>query len=66
MRAELRLYMNDLLIPLGLFLFIGFFAFAIIHTARQQRKAKAKVFRDFAENNGVHYRENDDGRAQEF
>ena len=47
--------MNDVLIPLGLLLFIGFFAFAIIHTARKQRKAKAKVYRDFAENNGVPY-----------
>ena len=58
--------MNDVLIPLGLLLFIGFFAFAIIHTARKQQKAKAKVYRDFAESNGVHYREQDDGRAQEF
>ena len=58
--------MNDVLIPLGLLLFIGFFAFAIIHTARKQRKAKAKVYRDFAESNGFHYREHDDGRAQEF
>ena len=66
LKPKLSLNMNDVLIPLGLLLFIGFFAFAIIHTARKQRKAKAEVYRDFAESNGVHYREQDDGRAQEF
>ena len=58
--------MKDVLIPLGLLLFIGFFVFAIIHTGRNQRKAKAKVFRDFADKNGLRYREEDDGTAQEF
>ena len=43
--------MKDMLIPLGLLLFIGFFVYAIIHTARKQRKAKARVFRDFADKN---------------
>lgn len=58
--------MKDVIIPLGLLLFIILFAFAIIHTARKQRKAKSSVFRDFAEKNGLHYLEEDDGKAQEF
>ena len=58
--------MKDVLIPLGLLLFIGFFVYAIIHTARKQRKAKARVFRDFADKNGLRYQEKDDGKAQGF
>jgi hypothetical protein len=58
--------MKDVLIPVGLLLFIILFAFAIIHTARKQRKAKSSVFRDFAEKNGLRYLEVDDGKAQEF
>ena len=58
--------MKDVLIPLGLLLFIGIFIYAIIHTARKQRKAKASVFRYFAEKNGLRYQEEDDGRAQRF
>ena len=58
--------MKDVLIPLGLLLFIGFFVYAILHTARKQRKAKANVFRDFADKNGLRYREEDDGKAQGF
>ena len=58
--------MKDVLIPIGLLLFICFFAYAIIHTARKQRKAKARVFRDFADNNGLRYQEEDDGKAQGF
>lgn len=58
--------MKDVLIPLGLLLFIGFFVYAIIHTARKQRKAKTGVFRDFANKGGLRYLEEDDGRAQQF
>ena len=58
--------MKDVLIPLGLLLFIDFFGYAIIHTARKQRKAKARVFRDFADKNGLCYQEEDDGKAQGF
>ena len=58
--------MKDVLIPLGLLLFIGIFIYAIIHTARKQRKAKASVFRDFADKNGLRYQEEDDGKAQRF
>jgi hypothetical protein len=58
--------MNDVLIPLGLVLFIGFFIYVIIHTARKQRKAKASVFKDFADNNGLLYQKEDDGKAQGF
>ncbi|MCP4260722.1 MAG: hypothetical protein GY774_24835, partial [Planctomycetes bacterium] len=58
--------MKDVLIPLGLLLFIGFFVYAIIHTARKQRKAKARVFRDFADKNGLSYQEEDDGKVQCF
>jgi hypothetical protein len=58
--------MKDVLIPLGLLIFIGFFAYAIIHTARKQRHAKAEVFRDYANKNGLRYKEEDDGRAQKF
>ena len=58
--------MQDLLIPLGLVVFIALFAFAIIHTGRKQRKAKARVFREFADRHGLRYREEDDGDAQAF
>jgi hypothetical protein len=58
--------MKDVLIPLGLLLFIGFFIYAIIHTARKQRKAKSSVFRGFADKNGLRYQEEDDGKAQGF
>ena len=58
--------MKDVLIPLGLILFIGFFVYVIIHTARKQRKAKASVFKEFADKNGLHYQEEDDGKAQGF
>jgi hypothetical protein len=58
--------MKDVLIPVGLIIFMGFFVYAVIHTSRKQRKAKAGVFRDFAEKNGLRYQEEDDGRAQRF
>ncbi len=58
--------MEDLLIPLGLVVFILLFTFAIIHTARKQRKAKARAFRDFADRHALSYRGEDDGRAQAF
>lgn len=58
--------MKDVLIPLGLLLFVGFFVYAIVHTGRKQRKAKARVFRDFADKNGLRYQEEDDGKAQNF
>jgi hypothetical protein len=58
--------MNDVLIPVGLIIFMGFFVYVVIHTSRKQRKAKAGVFRDFAEKNGLRYQEEDDGRAQRF
>jgi len=58
--------MKDVLIPLGLLLFVGFFLYAIIYTGRNQRKAKASVFRDFADKNGLRYKEEDDGKAQVF
>lgn len=58
--------MKDVLIPLGLLLFIGCFLYAIIHTARKQRKAKASVFKDFAKKNGLRYKDEDDGKAQGF
>jgi hypothetical protein len=58
--------MKDVLIPLGLLLFIGFFVYAIVQTGRKQRKAKTSVFRGFADKNGLRFREEDDGRAQSF
>jgi hypothetical protein len=58
--------MKDILVPLGLILFIGFFVYVIIHTARKQRKAKASMFKEFADKNGLHYQEEDDGKAQGF
>ncbi len=58
--------MKDIIIPLGLLLFLGFFVYAVIHSARKQRKVKANTFRDFAERNGLQYQEEDDGRAQRF
>jgi hypothetical protein len=58
--------MKDVLIPLGLLLFIVLFVYAIIHTTQKQRKAMARVFRDFADKNGLRYQEEDDGKAQAF
>ena len=58
--------MKDVLIPLGLIVFIGFFIIAVIHAARKQRKAKIRVFRDFADKKGLRYQEEDDGNAQRF
>ena len=58
--------MKDLLIPLGLLVFIALFALALIHTARKQRKAKAGVFRDFADRYALSYLSEDDGSAQAF
>jgi len=58
--------MKDVLIPLGLLLFIGVFIYSFIHTAREQRKAKASVFRDFADKHRLLYQEEDDGKAQGF
>jgi len=58
--------MKDVLIPLGLLPLIGFLVYAIIHTGRKQRKAKARVFRDFAEQNDLRYQKEDDGKAQGF
>jgi hypothetical protein len=58
--------MKDVLIPLGGLIFIGLFAYAIIRGGRKQRKAKARVFRDFADNSGLRYQEQDDGKAQGF
>ena len=58
--------MEDVIIPLGLILLIGFFAYAIINTSRRQRKVKARVFSDFADKNHVRYEKEDDGKAQGF
>lgn len=58
--------MNDVLIPLGLLLFIGLFAYAMIHSARQQRSLKAGVFKDYADKKSLCYHEEDDGKAQDF
>jgi hypothetical protein len=58
--------MIDVLIPIGLLLFIVTFAFALIYTARKQRKAKSSVFKDFAVQNGLCHRYEDDGKAQRF
>ncbi len=58
--------MKDILIPLGLLLFIVFFAFAIIYTGRKQRNEKSRIFRDFSEKKNFHYKEEDDGLAEEF
>lgn len=58
--------MKDVIIPIGLLLFIGLMGFAMIHTARKQRMAKRGAFSDFAALNSLHYREEDDGTAQEF
>jgi hypothetical protein len=58
--------MKDVLIPLGLILFVGIFVYAIVYTGRKQRKAKSRVFKDFADKNSFHYRAEDDGKAQSF
>gem|GEM_PF-1296249 len=58
--------MKDVLIPLGMLLFIVLFAYALIHTARKQKKSKAGVFKAFADRFGLRYRQEDDGTAQGF
>lgn len=54
------------LIPLGALAAIGLLAYAMIRAGRQQRAAKAALFRDFAHRNGLRYREKDDGTARAF
>jgi len=58
--------MKDLLIPIGLLAFIIVFVYAMIHTARKQRKSKQEIFKDFANKNGLRYLAEDDGTAQAF
>ncbi|MEJ2364906.1 MAG: hypothetical protein P8017_09555, partial [Deltaproteobacteria bacterium] len=58
--------MKDVLIPVGLLLFVGIFVYAFVRTGRKQRKAKSAVFRDFADKNGFRYQAEDDGKAQNF
>ena len=58
--------MKDILIPLGLLLFIGLFVYSFIHSTRKQRQAKSGVFSDFANRNGLRYRQEDDGMAVRF
>jgi hypothetical protein len=57
---------KDILIPIGLLIFIGLFAYALIRTARKQKKQKSGVFREFARRHGLRFQEEDDGRAQRF
>ncbi|MGF2685829.1 hypothetical protein ACQUWM_04960 [Marinobacter sp. DUT-3] len=58
--------MKDVLIPLGLLLFIALFGYAIVHSARKQRTAKKKVFEEFARKQGFSYLDEDDGKVQAF
>lgn len=58
--------MKDVLIPIGLLLFIVLFAYAIVYSARKQRAAKEKVFKEFASKQGFSYLSEDDGQVQEF
>ena len=58
--------MKDVLIPAGLLVFISIFAYAIVASARKQRKLKREIYRDFAESEGLHYQATDDGRARRF
>lgn len=41
-------FMQDVLIPIGLLVFIGFFIHAMIHTGRKPRAAKRDIFKTFA------------------
>lgn len=58
--------MPDLLVALGMLSVVALFAYAVIHTGRTQRQAKASVFQRFADENGLQYVKEDDGAAQEF
>lgn len=58
--------MADLLIPLGLLAFIALFAYALVSGARRQQAKKQAVFRDFAHQQGLEYRAEDDGAARRF
>jgi len=57
---------KDVLIPVGLLLFIVLFGYAIVHSGRKQRTAKKKVFEEFARKQGFSYLSEDDGQVQEF
>ncbi|RTR05883.1 hypothetical protein [Halomonas nitroreducens] len=58
--------MKDVVIPVGLLIFIVLFAYAMVHSARKQRASKKKVFEEFARDQGLSYLDKDDGRVQEF
>jgi hypothetical protein len=58
--------MKDVLIPLGLLLFLVLLVYALISGARKQRKAKRAVFRDLAREAGLRYEAKDGGRARQF
>jgi len=58
--------MKDVLIPLGLITFLGLFVYALISTARKQRKTKTAAFSDLARGRGLRYEAADDGKAQQF
>lgn len=58
--------MKDVLIPLGLLLFIVLFGYAMVHSARKQRTDKKKVFEEFAREQGFSYLDEDDGKVQAF
>lgn len=58
--------MQNYLIPFGLLIFIVLFVYALIHTSRNQQKAKSRSFKDFAAKNGLRYQDEDDGNAQRF
>jgi hypothetical protein len=57
---------SNILIPLGGLGGIALLAYAMIHESRKQRAAKDRLFREFAEQNGLRYRQKDDGTAQAF
>ena len=58
--------MKDILVPIGIMTFLGVFVYALVSSARTQRRAKAVVFSDFARLTGLCYKGADDGKAQRF
>lgn len=58
--------MKDILIPLGLLTFILLFGYVIVHTARQQQRAKETLFSGFASQNNLCYDKTDVGSARAF
>jgi hypothetical protein len=55
---------KDILIPIGVLLFIALFIYAIIKEGRKQKREQSFFFKKLAERKGWKYIKEDDGTAQ--